>query len=137
MSLLPEENCYPYLPILVHQALQGQNQRGALQRFVSQARRELAVRELSRQERLRGYQRQLRSRRDRRLVEPCFEAETRTLHHASASLDHLERYLLNGTVHHLREALADFKQHENFFEKQIRLRLRLPGELLEDLLHAA
>jgi hypothetical protein len=123
--------------VLVRQLREGRATSNTIRAFVATAREQLRAHEALLAERRRRFARQLRSRADLRLTEPCFESEQRSLLYAFESLNGLEAYLKSRNPVFLSEALADFTSWDTHCEKLIALRKRLPAEIQEDLQRAA
>ena len=128
---------YMLLPVLLRQLRQGQAVPTKINDFLARARAELNERQTELAERNQRYLRQIRSRLDSRFIHPCFECEQRVFLYAQESLNGLERYLTTRNQVYLHEAQAEYSTSEALYETLIRLRLRLPPALQEDLQRAA
>lgn len=128
---------YSMLPVVVSQIRQNQTSLGYLQGFIHEATRELANRDQKYLETRSRYFLQLRSRRERREIAPCFEAEEAALVHSRLALEALKGFVKTRKRTLLNEALYSFEASEWQFAQLVRLRLRLTPNQQEDLQRAA
>ncbi len=128
---------YSMLPVMVLQIRQNQFSLGHLRGFLHEATRELADRDQRFLQTRTRYFLQLRSRRERREIDPCFEAEEAALIHGRLALDALKGFIKTRRRTFLNEALYSFEASEWQFEQLLRLRMRLTPNQQEDLQRAA
>lgn len=128
---------YSMLPVMVFQTRQNQNGLSQLRGFIHEASGELANRERRLLETRSRYFQQLRSRRERREIDPCFEAEEAALVYSRLALDALKAFIKTRKRTLLSEALYSFEASEWQFAQLVRLRLRLTPNQQEDLQRAA
>lgn len=128
---------YMLLPVLLRQLKEEPTVRADVKGFLARARAELNERQTELVERNQRYLLQIRSRMDNHFIHPCFECEQRVFLYAQESLNCLERYLTTSNQVYLHEAQAEYSVSEALYETLIRLRLRLPPALQEDLQRAA
>lgn len=128
------------LPIVVTYLRGTKDVRKVAQRltdFLHSAESEIAERDQKFLKMRTRYFLQLRSRRERREVEPCFTAQEGCIIHSRLAISALKTYLKTPRSQLINEALRNFEASVSAYEQLIRLRLRLPASTQEDLQRAA
>ena len=106
---------YAMLPVVLHKIRSQECTESFLRKFLHQAKSEVIEKDQRFLEARTRYFLQLRSRRERLQVEPCFEAEEAALLYSRLALEALESYVKGGKPAMLGEALYNFEASERMF----------------------
>ena len=128
---------YAMLPVVVHKIRREECTESFLKGFLHQANREVIDKDQRFLEARTRYFLQLRSRRERLQVDPCFEAEEAALLYSRLALEALESFMKGKKSAMLGEALYNFEASERMFAQLVKRRLRLAPINQEDLQRAA
>lgn len=130
-------NSFAMMPIVITSIRQERYPNSHIQGYLESARCENIEKEQRFLEKKTRYYLQLRSRRERLEVTPCFEAEERGFAFARLALDSLQLYLQSSQRGYLIEAYKNYEAAEYQFQQMIKIRKRLAASSQEELQRAA